>query len=347
MAQVGPDPSGRGGMPAVIAALLRSPLAERYRFDAIPTYRDSRPVRRLLLFARSLLALVRWCAGSGPRIVHVHLAARGSMYRKEAVVAVARAMQRPVVLQLHAGPGDLEQFLDRLGRLHRALLRATVAASSRVLSVSASGAEVLRRHLSIDAEIAVVPNAPPVVADRSANGARPSGTEVTVLYLGGFANPVKGGAVLLESLPSLLTGSRGLRIVLAGPGAPPGALPDRARWRGWLEGAARDEALAAADVFVMPSLSEGMPMALLEAMAQGLPIVASRVGGAAEILTDGLDAVLVDPGDPKELSRALADLAEDPARRRALGAATAERARRLAEEDVYDRLDHAYLWALR
>ena len=102
-------------MPAVIAALLRSPLAERYRFDAIPTYRDSQPLRRLLLFAGSLLALIRWCAGPGPRIVHVHMAARGSMYRKAAVVAVARAMQRPVVLHVHAGPGDLTAFLNRLG----------------------------------------------------------------------------------------------------------------------------------------------------------------------------------------------------------------------------------------
>ena len=220
--------------------------------------------------------------------------------------------------------------------------------STCVLSVSTSGAEVLKRRLCIDTEITVVPNAPPLVSvDRSENGSRLTGSEVTFLYLGGFADPAKGGTVLLDSLPSLLAESRRLQIVLAGPGEPPGALPDRARWRGWLEGPARDEALEAADVFVMPSLSEGMPMALLEAMAHELPIVASRVGGVPEILTDGLDAVLVDPGDAAELARALAALAADPARRHALGVATAERARRLADDDVYGRLDRAYLWALR
>src|SRR5262245_31325609 len=147
-------------MPAVVRALLRSPLAERYRLEAIPTYRDRNPVRRALLFARSLVAVARWCAGPGPRIAHVHMAARGSMYRKALVVAVVKAMRRPVVLHVHAGSGDIDAFLDRLGPLRRRILRAAFAASDRVLSVSASSAGTLRARL-IDTEIVVVPNAPP------------------------------------------------------------------------------------------------------------------------------------------------------------------------------------------
>ncbi len=329
----------------MIAELLRSPLAERYAFEAIPTYRDSRPLARLLLFCASLLALVRWCARPGPRIAHVHMAARGSMYRKAAAVAVARAMRRPVILQLHAGPGDLTEFLGRLGRARLALLRVTLASATEVLSVSAASAEVLRGVLGA-AEIEVVPNPPPAVspAARSANGA---GEGVTVLYLGGFEDPAKGGAVLVESLPALLGESEDVRVLLAGPGSPPPALPERSRWSGWLDASSRDAALDAADIFVMPSLSEGMPMALLEAMAHRLPIVASRVGGVPELLTDGLDAVLVDPGDAAQLAVVLAALAADPARRRSLADATAERVRRLADEDVYGKLDRVYLRALR
>jgi glycosyltransferase involved in cell wall biosynthesis len=332
-------------MPSVVAALLRSPLAERYRLEAIPTYRDARPVRRLWLFARSLVSLVRWCAGSGPRIVHVHMAARGSAYRKAMVIAVAKAMQRPIILQVHAGPGDLAAFLDKLGPLRRAALRAAFALVDDVLSVSSSSAEVLHRLFPPDTEITVVPNPPPLVR---ASGPRPAREGVGILFLGGFANPVKGGAVLLDSLSPLLASCPGVQVVLAGPGAcPTTALPEGALWSGWLKGAAKDRAFEEADIFVMPSFSEGMPMALLEAMAHGLPIVASRVGGVPEILTDGLDAVLVEPGDPVELSRALAHLAADSDRRRELGAASAERARRLAGQDVHLILDRVYLNAIR
>ena len=140
-------------------ALMHSPLAERYRFEVIPTYRNDEPRHRLLRFARSLIALTRWCARRGTGIAHIHMAARGSMYRKAIVVALAKAMRRPVVLHVHAGSGDIDAFVDRLGPLRRGLLRAAFAASDRVLTVSASSAGTLRARL-IESEIVVVPNTP-------------------------------------------------------------------------------------------------------------------------------------------------------------------------------------------
>jgi glycosyltransferase involved in cell wall biosynthesis len=329
-------------MPAVIRTLLASPLAERYRLEAIPTYggayRRQNPVKRLLVFSRALAVLARWCVGPGPRIAHVHMAARGSMYRKALVVAVAKAMRRPVVLHVHAGPGDIDAFLDRLGPLRRRILRAGFAASDRVLAVSTSSAATLRARL-IDAEIVVVPNAPPRVEP---NPPRPRREQVEVLFLGGFDNPVKGGTVLVEALPALLSRCPQARVLLAGPGEVPDDLPSEASWGGWLDEAAKDRAFRNADLFAMPSLSEGLPVALLEAMARGLPVVVSRVGGVPEIATDGEDVLLVEPGDPAELASRLAELVEDPERRRELGEAAIARVERLGDDEVYGRLDAIY-----
>lgn len=290
-----------------------------------------------MLFARALASLAGWCVRPGQRIVHVHMAARGSMYRKTLIVAVAKLMRRPVVLHVHAGSGDIDAFVDRLGPLRRGMLRAAFAASDRVLSVSASSAGTLRTRLT-NAEIVVVPNAPPEVVPNAQRAQK----EVEILFLGGFDNPVKGGSVLVEALPVLLQRCPQASVLLAGPGEPPDDLPDRARWGGWLDEQAKDEAFKGADLFAMPSLSEGLPVALLEAMARGLPIVVSRVGGVPEVVTDGTDAVLVEPGDPVVLADRLSELVEDPERRRELGEAAAARAKRLADDDVYGRLDSIY-----
>jgi glycosyltransferase involved in cell wall biosynthesis len=84
--------------------------------------------------------------------------------------------------------------------------------------------------------------------------------------------------------------------------------------------------LAAADVFVMPSLSEGLPLALVEAMAAALPVVVSDVGGVPEVAVPGKEAILVPPGDPGKLAEGLSMLLLDPAARAVLGAAARERA---------------------
>jgi glycosyltransferase involved in cell wall biosynthesis len=77
--------------------------------------------------------------------------------------------------------------------------------------------------------------------------------------------------------------------------------------------------LARSDIFVLATLSEGMPLALLEAMAEGLPAVASRVGGMPEIVQDGENGLLVPPGDATELARALHRLMADADLRMRLG----------------------------
>ncbi|MBI5239990.1 MAG: glycosyltransferase [Elusimicrobia bacterium] len=91
---------------------------------------------------------------------------------------------------------------------------------------------------------------------------------------------------------------------------------ERADVRAWMN---------AADVFVLPSLWEGLPNALLEAMALGLPVAASRVDGVPEAVTDGTDGLLVEPADPGALAAALGSLLADPDLRRRLGAAARAR----------------------
>jgi glycosyltransferase involved in cell wall biosynthesis len=330
-------------MPAVIRALLQSPLADSYDLEVIPTYDRSEPFLRLTYFLRAALSLVWWCARRGKRIVHVHTTVRGSLYRKSVLVALAKLMRKPVVLHLHAGAGDIAEFDNRIGSLRRGLFGGAFRAADTVLSVSQASATETERRFGVT-DVIVVPNAAPVVPLAPS---RDGASEVRVLYLGGFANQAKGGAVLTDALPELAERCPGARIVLAGPGEPPSQLlplldNGSILWRGWLDEPLKNEELGHCDIFVLPSVSEGLPVALLEAMSWARAIVATKVGGVPEVLSDGVDGVLVEPGRPEELAREIASLAGDESRRRRLGEAARSRAKRLNADEVCGRLDAVY-----
>lgn len=347
VAHVGPDMSGRGGMPTVLRALFDSPLSRRYELTFIATHpsmgeRGVDPRRRATMFAAGLLRLVAWSLGPGPRLVHVHAATRGSWYRKSLCVFAARAAGRPVILHVHAGPGDIAAFCARIGPVRHRLFASAFRAADRVLSVSVASAREVERCLG-PLDILTVPNPPPVPARAPDEAPRDDGA-VGVVYLGGFANPSKGGAVLVDALPALRASAPGVAVSLAGPSPAPAidGLGASVRWLGWLEPDRAAAVLAAAQVVVLPSISEGLPMTLLEALSQGKAVVASRVGGIPEVITDGIDGVLVPPGDPEALARAVAGLATDPARRASLGRAARARAEHLRDHEVYGPLDRLY-----
>jgi len=331
-------------MRTAMRELFDSPVAESYELGFVVTHRGSGKLRRLVVFLGALARLTLWSLAGRGRIVHIHGTVRGSMYRKAVCVLLAKALRRRVVFHIHSSPGDIAFFCGGLNRPSLALLRLAFRRADVVLAVSAGSAAALEEAFGVD-DVVVLPNIVPAAPDDRLLEPR-SEADVTVVYLGGFANRIKGGETLLEALerPEVAT----LRTVLAGPGElPPGAAAlvggrTGVEWRGWLEADERDALLRTADVFVLPAISEGLPMALLEAMAYGLAIVATEVGGVPDVVEDGVHALLFPPRDPEALADALGRVCQDAALRAGLGAAARERSEAFGPVVVAKQLDSIY-----
>jgi glycosyltransferase involved in cell wall biosynthesis len=342
-------------MEAVLRDVLASPLSTRYRLYLITSYRSERPLDRIIVFAKALSSLARWCRGDGQRLVHVHTAVRGSIYRKSLCVVVAALAGRPVVLQLHAGGGDIDAFAARLDPVRRALLGAAMRRADVVISVSRAGARRIEENFGVK-DVLVVPNPAPAVPRVNGNGhgngngnGNGNGSHPQALFLGGFANPAKGGDVLLRALPEILERHPDLRVTLAGSDTPPAeveALQRRhpgLRWAGWLEQGAAREQLSKCDVFVMPSISEGMPVALLEAMAYARAIVTTPVGGIPDVVRDDAEAILVPTNDAAALSHGVLRAIADDELRARLGSAAQMRVEEAFNRDrIFDRIGAIY-----
>jgi glycosyltransferase involved in cell wall biosynthesis len=117
-------------------------------------------------------------------------------------------------------------------------------------------------------------------------------------------------------------------------------LADNVRFLGWRPDV--DEIMGCFDIFVLPSLNEGMGRVLVEAMSAGLPIVASRVGGIPDLVKHGENGLLVPPADAGALERAISDLLSDKARRKHMGETGKRMCRPYSVEAMVEKIDNLY-----
>lgn len=160
------------------------------------------------------------------------------------------------------------------------------------------------------------------------------GSETCLIGSIGRLTPVKGISYLLQAVSLLVQQEQNIKLLLVGDGPMRDTLEKESRDLGIGEnvvflGHREDtrELFNAVDVFALPSLSEGIPMALLEAMAASRPVIASRVGGIPEVVCDGVEGILVEPKDATALAEGCLRLLRSPGRAKEMG----ESARRRVE----------------
>ena len=262
-----------------------------------------------------------------PDIVHTH-----SYVMRYALPACAITRTGMLVHTVH---NTADREVDAVGRaIHRLAFRRGAVA----VAISAGLAESFRAVYGFP-PAAVIPNGAdtqpgPGAATRERwRAAHGFGPGDVVLVSVARLEPQKNPAGLIEAFARALPQAGPAHLVMAGAGSLLESSRDLAARLGVADrvhfpGLCREvpELLAGGDVFVLSSAWEGMPMAVIEAMAAGLPVVATAVGGVPELVEDGITGVLVPAGDTGALAAALGGLARDPARRRSLGEAGAARA---------------------
>jgi len=165
----------------------------------------------------------------------------------------------------------------------------------------------------------------------------------------GWLLPIKGPEDLLEAMQLLWPQHPNTNLIYIGKGELESQLKDLAtksgfyknvRFLGWRDDVHR--ILPIFDIFVLPSLNEGMGRAIVEAMAAGKPVVASRTGGIPDLVVDGKTGYLTEPGDPDGLANAIGRLIDSPLLRGQMGQAGRKRCNLFSEELMIEKVDALY-----
>ncbi len=325
--------------PVVCSLSLGGPYVETLREAGVPVhivgFRGFKhglwTVLYLPRIAEELRRLTRLMRAEQPAIVH------GFLFWAYIIgTFAAKAVRVPIVVASRRSLGWFKAQKPHYLRLERLANRWT---DLLVANSEAVKQDVMARERMPSAKIRVVYNG--IDADRYARPPDPIlreelGIPAGAPVIGVVANLIhyKGHLVLLEACRRIREARPDTRVLLVGEGPCRKELHRRAANLGVAEmvcflGSRRDvpELLAQISVAALPSLEEGFPNAVLEAMAAGKPVVASRVGGVPEAVRHGETGLLVPPGDPDALAEGLLALLADPKRAAVMGRAGKERAR--------------------
>jgi glycosyltransferase involved in cell wall biosynthesis len=338
----------RGGVASYVRTLSGSPLHDTWFTRHIATHRDGSTPRKIATFLWAALSFAAILLFDRPAVVHLHMASYGSFVRKATLAAYARLLGVPVVLHVHGA--EFHTFHERSPRAMRAWIRATLSGAAAVLALGDRWADRLRR-IAPAATVIVVPNA---VAPIGTAAEPDDGEPAHVVFLGEIGDR-KGTFTLLDAWAKMAVEVNcPARLTIAGNGEFERAerriaelgIAASVDLRSWLGPAEVAELLGSAQLLCLPSRDEGQPMAVLEAMANGLCVVASDVGGIPDLLAQH-SGVLIAPDDVGALAAALHMLIENPAERARIGAHALERVRTTFDIDVvWRRIDAVYREAI-
>lgn len=282
-----------------------------------------------LYFARALSTIVISALSGNVLALHVNLSHGGSTLRKAIVLQLAALLKIPAVLHLNSS--SYHEFYRELPGWAQNQIRLMFARARKTIVVGQYWKRFLVSEVCVRAEcIEVIYNGVPDSRRRlgsyHTNDSRHIGCKI--LFLGRLGKR-KGTPDLLAALSHESLRNLTWSATLAGDGdvnryraaAEALGLSDRVMFTGWVDQARVQYLLSEADIMVLPSYNEGLPLAILEALAASVTVITTPVGAIPEIIESEISGFLVEPGDLESLTATLKRLIVDPSLRQVIGGA--------------------------
>lgn len=329
----------KGGMAAVLVSYRK--YIEGMKF--VPTWRLGGKAVKAWYAVQAMVRTWWLCQfDRSIRIVHIHGAANASFYRCRMFRLVQRYGKK-VILHEHAA--DFVEFYD--AATDKAGIVSTINSCDCLIVLS----ESWRRYFSSigveEDKIRVLNNIvlPPVAAN-----VRHDDGKLHLLYMGEISNR-KGAFDLLKAVSDNKDYFKDKLILRMGGNEVDGDVRTYIRehglerfvsYEGWISGQKKTDCLTWADVYILPSYNEGLPIAILEAMSYSHPVISTSVGGIPEVVKDGGNGMLVRPGNSMEIADAIRYYIEHPGAIKAQGDKAFARVKDFFPERVFGDLERIY-----
>ncbi len=308
-------------------------------FNHVTTTVTNGQVKKLLVLCKAILQFQYWMLFHPEiKIVHVQGSVGASFWRKAIFIYIAKFFHKKVVWHMHAG--RFAVFYQQ----HRYAVRKVVDKSDVIIALSEYWKEYFKNEFPTK-RVEIIKNviSAPVVHKQQTG-------YFTLLFLG-LLGKNKGIYDLLECIRDHKVEFQGkLKLYIGGNGEiehvkqliKEYGIADIVIFEGWVSGDKKIELLNKSDAYILPSYKEGLPISILEAMSYGMPIISTPVGGIPEIVSNGENGYLVEPGNKEDIYKAIMSLLNDADLRNRMGRISLSRVGEHLPEYVEKQLETLY-----
>lgn len=329
----------------VVSGYRNSQLTEDYDVRFIETYCEGNVIRKVSKALRAYFEFIYTTLVWKPNLVHVHTSFGGSFYRKALIIEMASLAKIPVINHVHGA--EFDEFYRRKSQRKKKAIEKIYNKCIRTIALSEEWKKNLAEIVP-EQTISVVENYGILQEDLiKEKFTKPN--HKMILFLG-FICERKGCLDIPAIVDQVCRKIPDARFIIGGSGEIEkvkqklsAKYKDNVEFPGWIRNEQKKQYLREADIFLLPSYNEGMPMAILDAMGCGLPIVSTEVGGIPKIVRQGVNGYLYKPGDSKNMACAIIEYLTDDEKRLKAGRESVDVIRKsYSLQQNIDKLERVY-----
>ncbi|MGN0314566.1 MAG: glycosyltransferase family 4 protein [Fusicatenibacter sp.] len=312
---MGSAPSLRGGMSSVVKQMLQHDWGAELEIRYIATHAAGSAAKRCFLFAKSYLYLLFLLLFQNKKvdILYLHMSYKGSFTRKYLIYRMAHVFGKKVIVHLHGS--EFRNYYENSSSSRKQRICELFEGSACVIALGDYWSRFIH-SIAPTASVEVVWNAV-AIPEQIVSW---NNQTIQLLYLGVLI-PRKGVRDLIDAMQILkdrgLTDAKNIRLVIGGTGDEMTALQEQCRilhleeeivFAGWMDGELKKKLLQESQCLILPSYNEGLPVAILEALSYGIPVVSTDVGSIREAVLEGINGHLVKSHAPEKIADAVWDI---------------------------------------
>lgn len=304
-----PSFSAKGGIATVVNGYKGSELEKKYDIKYIETYCDGNKVKKIFKAINAYFLFLKEMLINKPDLIHIHSSFGGSFYRKLPFVYMASIFNLPVINHIHGS--EITDFYINASKRKKQLVERCFDKCKCLVVLS----EEWKNNLQV-----IKTKTPKIVIENYSIIheeclKRKNHRDKNILFLG-FITELKGCFDIPEVAKKVIARNTHVRFILAGTGETKKLqnfvlekdMFQYFSFPGWVKKEEKDSLLKNADIFFLPSYTEAMPMSILEAMGYGLPIVTTNVGGIPQLVDEGKNGYMTEPGNIESFAESIVKL---------------------------------------